>query len=192
MSNYRRSQVYDSLIGQFNSLLDGHIAHITTKFRVQEPEMASALCAATFDFGNSQAFLWQAFHAFEGKQKPQCDTPQITSDSNMESEDPKARREVMQQYWMTVDERTDLERASSHSTLDSTTEDASFSGSHDAAFHGCHSFGLIVTTVVQRIGDKNVLSFVHVILAYLLGLATSRVLLHTWRVICPGKASLTS
>lgn len=41
--------------------LDNHIGRVTAKFRVQGPEIASSLCAATFDFGNAQGFLVSSF-----------------------------------------------------------------------------------------------------------------------------------
>jgi hypothetical protein len=52
---------YRSLMSQFCSLLDIHIGRVAANFRVQGPEMAASLCAATFDFGNSKAFLSECF-----------------------------------------------------------------------------------------------------------------------------------
>jgi hypothetical protein len=60
---------YISLMAQFHSTLDNHIGRVAAKFRVQSPEIASSLCAATFDFGNAQAFLSQAFRDQENWKK---------------------------------------------------------------------------------------------------------------------------
>ena len=52
---------YVSLMGQFCGALDNYIGRVTAKFRVQGPEIASSLCAATFDFGLAEAFLSKCF-----------------------------------------------------------------------------------------------------------------------------------
>jgi hypothetical protein len=48
---------YTVLMDQFCAIQDNHIGRVTAKFRVQGPGIASSLCAATFDFGNADAFL---------------------------------------------------------------------------------------------------------------------------------------
>jgi hypothetical protein len=52
---------YTPLMEQFCAALNNHISRTTIKFKVQGPQIASSLCAATFDFGNVRAFLSQAF-----------------------------------------------------------------------------------------------------------------------------------
>jgi hypothetical protein len=49
--------------------------------------------------------------------------------------------------------------------------DATFEDSDDAAAYACRYLGKVVSIVAQRIGDKNILPFMHLILAYLFGLA---------------------
>ena len=53
---------YTSLMDHFCSTLDNHIGCVTAKLRVQSPESASSLCAATFDFENPNSYLLQAFN----------------------------------------------------------------------------------------------------------------------------------
>jgi hypothetical protein len=50
---------------------------------------------------------------------------------------------------------------------DSTTRDATFSGSHDAIAHACNLFYATIENIFSRIGDKNIVSFSHVVLAIL-------------------------
>jgi hypothetical protein len=60
---------YICLMSLFCSILDSHIGRVTAKFRVQGPEIASSLCAATFDFGNAKAFLSQTFRDQDDQRK---------------------------------------------------------------------------------------------------------------------------
>jgi hypothetical protein len=60
---------YTFLMSQFSSVLDNHIGRVTAKFRVQGPEIASSLCATTFDFGNAKAFLSQTFRDQDDQRK---------------------------------------------------------------------------------------------------------------------------
>jgi hypothetical protein len=60
---------YVSLMDQFCSVLDNHIGRVTAKFRVQGPEIASSLCAATFDFGNAKAYV-EAYQSSHGQEEP--------------------------------------------------------------------------------------------------------------------------
>jgi hypothetical protein len=53
-----------------------------------------------------------------------------------------------------------------NSTRHSTTKDATFSGAQDAVAHTCY-FDSTNKVVFQRIGDKNILPFAHVFLAFL-------------------------
>jgi hypothetical protein len=41
----------------------------------------------------------------------------------------------------------------------------------DAAIYACQLIGEIISVVSQRIKDKNILPYIHLILAYLFGLA---------------------
>ena len=163
---------YISLMDQFYSILDNHIGRVTAKFRVQGPEMASSLCAATFDFGNSNSFLSNAFFELAERTKAQVEAWQRShGQEEPPPEDSKARFDSMEAWWQSFYDTSDLARAEPHSATDLTTKDATFSGSHDAAAHACHSLGETTTVVSQRIGDKNILPYMHVILAYLFGLA---------------------
>ena len=153
---------------RFVAALDGYIGRDTAKFRAQGPEIASILGAAIFDFGNADSFLCRAFHKQE-EQRKALQSPSEQED--IVSDDPKVKLEVMRKYWASVHERIDFTKASVHSVLDSTAKDATFSDSYDAAAYGCYSLDRIVTHVFACTGDKNILPFAHVILAYLWSLA---------------------
>jgi hypothetical protein len=83
---------YVSLMDQFCSVLDNHIGRVTAKFRVQGPEIASSLCAATFDFGNAKAFLSAAFRIQSDQRKAYVEAYQSShGQEEPPPEDPKAK-----------------------------------------------------------------------------------------------------
>jgi hypothetical protein len=163
---------YTSLMDQFCSVLDNHIGRVTAKFRVQGPEMASSLCAATFDFGNAQSFLFQAFHDQDERRKAEIEAYRSShGQGTPPPEDTKTKCASMQAYWASIDDTSDFIRANPRQTGDSTSGEAVFLDSFDVAAYACQSLGEATTVVSQRIGDKNILPYMHVILAYLFGLA---------------------
>jgi hypothetical protein len=90
---------YASLMEQFRATLDNHIDRATAKFRVQGPEIASSLCAATFDFGNSQAFLSQAIRDQEDWKKTQLEAYQLShGEEGSLPEDSKVKYDIMRAY----------------------------------------------------------------------------------------------
>ena len=162
---------YASLMEQFCATLNNHIDRVTAKFRVQGPEIASSLCAATFDFGNAQAFLSQAIRDQEGWKKAQLEAYQLShGEEGSLPEDSKAKYDAMRAYWASFHDTSDLIRAKPYPEK-SLTKDATFLGSHDAAAHACQSLGETTMVVARRIGDKNIVPYMHVVLAYLFGLA---------------------
>jgi hypothetical protein len=58
-----------SYMDRFCSLLDNHIGRVTVKSRAQGLEIASSLCAATFDSRNANAFLSRCFRDQEDLKK---------------------------------------------------------------------------------------------------------------------------
>ena len=54
-----------------------------------------------------------------------------------------------------------------HFTKDSTRKDVTFSGAQDTVAHACLLFYNTIELVLQHLGDKNILPFVHVVLAFL-------------------------
>jgi hypothetical protein len=90
---------YVSLMDRFCSLLDNHIGRVTAKFRAQGPEIASSLCAATFDSGNANAFLSRCFRDQEDLKKTHFLAFQGPDTQEEPPADPRARNASMQAYW---------------------------------------------------------------------------------------------
>jgi hypothetical protein len=173
---------YISQMDQFWSILDNHIGRVTAKFRVQGPEITSSLCAATFDFGNAKAFLSQTFHDQSDRRKAYVETYQSShGQEEPPPEDLKSKHASMQAYWASIDDTSVYVRASprpvqdpiirSAMFSDSETTGTMFSDSDNAAAYACQYLGKTTTVVAQRIGDKKILPYMHVVLAYLFGLA---------------------
>ena len=154
------------------SSLNTHIGRVSAKFRVQGPELASTLCAALFDFGNVESFLLKAFVAYDAHLQAELDelkarTSQATATVEQEA---KLKAEQRSANLRSLNGHSGNTKAL-HSTRDSTTKDATFSGAQDAVAHACHLFYLGSEVVFSRIGDKNILPFAHVVLAFLSSLA---------------------
>ncbi len=163
--------IYNASIKRFLSLLNNHIGRVTTKFRVQGPEIASTLCATLFDFGSSDSFLWQTFLTQDSRYQILREAAPNSAEKKVpQPEDPKIKLKERNAYWDAVKDSTDHSRVS-HPTRDYIIKDATFSGAQDAVTHACHLFKRSVEVVLQRSGDKNILPFAHLVLAYLNSLA---------------------
>jgi hypothetical protein len=163
---------YVSLMNQFCSILDNHVGRVTAKFRVQGPEIASSLCAATFDFGNAKAFLSQTFRDQDDQRKAYVEAYQSShGQEEPPPEDEKAKYATMKAHWISIDDTLTPVRAYPRPVQDSAAGDTTFLDSTDAAAYACQYLGEATTVVAQRIGDKNTLPYMHVVLAYLFGLA---------------------
>jgi hypothetical protein len=183
-----RISEYASLMEQFCAKLDNHIGRTTAKFRVWGPEIASSLCAATFDFGNAEAFLAQAianqqglkrahfdFYQLYRREDPDWEAKYDTWEAKCGAWEAKydtwtAKYDAMRAYWASFYDASDLDRARLY-PAEGLTKDTTFLDSHDAGAYACQWLGRTTREVLQRIGDKNILPYVHVVLAYLFGLA---------------------
>jgi hypothetical protein len=98
--------------------------------------------------------------------------------------DPKVRNASMQVYWASIDETSEPVRANLR-RLDSTTRDAAFADSDDAAAYACRYLGEVVSIVAQRIEDKNVWPIS-------LDSHSFQMRFYTLRAVFPGRTSLFS
>jgi len=73
----------------------------------------------------------------------------------------------MHTYWAPLNDTSKAVRANPHPVQDPNTRDAVFSDSDDAAAYACQSMGETTSVVSRRIGDKNILPYMHVILAHI-------------------------
>lgn len=166
------TRAYSQAVERCISGLNSHIGRMTTRFRGQGPELAATLCASLLDFGNVESSLWKAIVAY-GSQlqaalkelKTSTGQPEITAE-----QEKKWKDEQRILYWESIGQRSEHAKPA-HSSTDHTTKDVTFSGSQDAVAHACDFFYRCNEVVLSRVGDKNVLPFSHVILAFLNSMA---------------------
>lgn len=164
-------KLYSSNVDIFLSGLDAHIARTGSKFRTQGPEIISALCAATFDFGSSEAFLIKAF---------QLDTERraalkATTEEN-EPQDPlanefQARLEDVRRRWESSEAEPGPHVDGKAYTPHDLVADSKITSTEEAAAQAVKTLGETTRIVTQRIGDKNIVPCMHVQLAFLWSLA---------------------
>ncbi|KAF7502401.1 hypothetical protein GJ744_005853 [Endocarpon pusillum] len=132
-------ETYTELVEQFLFALDRHIGRVTAKFRVQGPELASAICATLFDFGNVDSYLWKAFSSYEAQLQAALENQKVSTGQTTISADQEAnwKEEQRRAYFRSVNDPTGNRKAV-YSTRDSMTRDATFSGAQDAVAHASH------------------------------------------------------
>jgi hypothetical protein len=113
------------------------------------------------------AYLWKASLAYNSQlqaalENLKTSTGQITTSAEQKA---SLKEEERRAYLRSVNNHAERPEAT-NSTRDSTTKDATFSGAQDAVAH-TYYFYSTNKVVFQRIGDKNILPFAHVFLAFL-------------------------
>lgn len=158
---------YRTLAGQFVSVLDNHIGRVTAKWRVQGPEIASTLCAAIQDFGNNEDFLtWTLKNEAERQEQSRDLARGEGSDEESPQTLPAPECFSPRKAWLELTD-DNFQRLQPCSFEVAVSQEIKFTGSEDAV---SHAFALVIATFsinLQRIGDKNVLPFVHIILGFI-------------------------
>jgi hypothetical protein len=143
----------------FQSQLDNHIGRVTAKWKEQGVHIAVTNIAGLFDYGHKDSILRQIL-ILHDKQK-NCPVS-ISSQSDEESRSPSPVEDPSQ---------TSMTEVEVPAKLDILAADFTFS----------RAYLLTMTTlslVLRRIGDKNVLPHVHVILSFLSSLASNKYVAH--------------
>ncbi|KAL5370761.1 hypothetical protein PMIN04_013144 [Paraphaeosphaeria minitans] len=144
----------------FQSQLNNHIGRVTAKWKEQGVYVAVTNLSGLFSYGSDNSILRQIF-ILHGKQLAQSATTPAQSDKDSRSPS-------------LIEDDT-----SSQTLLDSEVPAQIETPSSDFSFS--HAYLLTMTTltlVLRRTGDKNVLPYVHVLLAFLLTLASIKYVAH--------------
>jgi len=164
---FTRGSISDFImhVSQFSTGLDGHIARTSSKFKVQGPEIASSLIAGIYDFGTDENFLWKTFRAHEDAVKAGILDLQDPSPSQVASTERAIKLRIHRDTWKPT--RSD-ETASARVLPASLTQpNSKFSSSEEVVSYAAPVFEKTITIVAQRIGDKNIVPFMHVVLAFI-------------------------
>lgn len=164
----RRSVVeYEMYKKQFASHLEGHLARSGSRFKVQGPEYAGALFAMIMDFGNAENTLWSMVSEHQQAMKHKyCERSGSDFDrlpKDFVVQDPDIIDSIKAEYW----NGTIMDR---HVPSPALPSEKSFTTSDEiSAYVGPMLFHTI-SDVASHIGNKNVVPFMHMVLAYLLAL----------------------
>ena len=167
-------QEYKSLMAQFRSGLYDHTGRLKKGFSQQSSEIAFILCAAARDFGGSPTYDHQKTHVEDTQETRQLETHQTSPEQEgSHSAAFRVQDETYQASQAIIPKPiSDLPK----STTDTMLAPSTFTDASDIILHAHQELG--ETVFLACGGGKEVLPFMHVVLAYLHSLTFS-----------PGKAS---
>jgi hypothetical protein len=145
---------YEPLRDGFLSLLDPHIGRVTAKWREQGAYVAVSILGALYDYGTEsplRRLFEYGFHKLAQGSRTNPRTAQLQG----------------------FDTHSQRSSPTSESTAETLAPISSLDANSQRAFG--NAIDLLVQTatlVFKRIGDKNVLPFVHILLAFLYSLST--------------------
>jgi len=146
-----------------NNYLGNHIGRVTAKFKTQGPEMAICLCSATFYFGRTDAFLPEVFRAQDYIKKAITDSQRIPNSDDHPIDGSRAYPTSLQKAW------ADVDSLPAWGELQPNNE--RFAASQLVVEQAFRSLAKVIVEVSKRMGDRNIVPFFHVVLAYLYGVA---------------------
>ena len=162
---------------EFLNTLDGQISRTTVKWKVQGPEIASSLIAGILDYGTDENSLWKMIRDhMETIKASQEARPDPKPDSTTENKAPgnvapnmlldfTVMNTLRQEYWDSVRETGTKHRRA----LGSVDYDdmSNFSTPDEVALHVLPIWSKATTTVASKVGDRNIVPYMHLTLAFL-------------------------
>jgi len=152
---------------QFSSNLEAHMARSGSRFKTQGPELAGSLFAMMMDFGNAENTLWTMVFEHQQRMKQEyCKKYEKDPDKLLKDfvvDDPMIINPFKDEYWTGAIEtiRVQTPESSTNKAITSSDQVSKYAGQmlHDT-----------ISDVAGHIGNKNIVPFMHMILAYLLAL----------------------
>ncbi|KAK5459656.1 hypothetical protein LTS15_003785 [Exophiala xenobiotica] len=170
---FTRGSIHDYCghITHFVSELDGTINRTGSNFKVQGAEVASSLIAMVLDFGSEENFLWKALCASSErmKQSPTEGQPDLPTDTR-EVEDPMVKARIQQKFW----EDNGPINPQDFTQAAPPTGDrlgVKFGSSDEVTSYILPVWHTCVSIVAGKVGDRNILPFLHFTLAFLWSLS---------------------
>lgn len=166
-TTFRKKSIkeYDTYRGGFIHNLEAHMARTGSRFKTQGPEIAGAIFAMLTDYGKAENKFWSMLNSHQQRMR------QIYCERNGKAEDklpkdfivqdPFIIDQVRQQYWATVN------LPSNKVGLPDLTLDRAFKSSDEVTEYVGLLLYQTISTVASHIGNKNVIPFMHMILAHL-------------------------
>ncbi|OAP61247.1 hypothetical protein AYL99_03448 [Fonsecaea erecta] len=162
-------------VERFTSELESHIARSGVNWKAQGPEVASALIAFLLDFGSDDNYLWKAFRAnhdrIKGSQPETQQEQQQDCSTTITpiTPDPMAKERIHREFWeQTSIDASDFRQASpppEHRIKDK------FTSADEVTSYGLQVWSQAITIVAGKLGDRNILPFLHLTLAFVWSLS---------------------
>lgn len=158
---------YQNFRREFASHLDGHIGQTGSRFKTQGPEIAGALFAMLMDTGKSDNKLWTMLEGHSRRLKEQYCYEQSKDPAHLPKDfivqDQVLLRAHKDKYWAGV-------LISDHIPMDSLLLEAEIANSEQVSSLAMSMLHDTIVAVTNQIGNRNIVPFMYMVLAYLLGL----------------------
>ncbi|KAK5188948.1 hypothetical protein LTR92_011063 [Exophiala xenobiotica] len=173
---FTRGSIHDYCghIAQFVSELDGTIDRTGSNFKVQGAEVASSLIAMVMDFGSDENFLWKAFCANSEriKQSPtggKTDLRDLPTNT-VQVEDPMVKARIQWKFWR-GNGPINPQDFTQVAPPTGDRHGVRFGSSNEVTSYVLPVWHTCVSMVAGKVGDRNILPFLHFTLAFLWSLS---------------------
>lgn len=151
---------------EYLSDLDNQVTRSGSNFKVMGAEIASSFIALMYDFGHDDNYLWKSFRTNNNKIKGLQDdkSPGLLSD-NAPVEDPILKENIHTKLWRNGPINPQEFRQVQHHGGDKP--EAKFESSDEVTSYILPIWFASISMVAQKVGDRNILPFMHITLAFI-------------------------
>ena len=153
-------------VSEYISDLDSQTTRSGSNFKVMGAEIASSLIALIYDFGHDDNHLWKSFRTTHNKIKRiQDDKPQPLPSKPVPVEDPMLKENIHAKFWRNGPINTqEFHQVKPHG---GDKPEAKFELSDEITSYILPIWCASISTLAQKVGDRNILPFMHVTLAFI-------------------------
>lgn len=168
------TEEYNTQVSYFVAELDSHISRSGSNWKVQGTEIASSLIALILDFGTDDNagynHLWNSYQKNEEKiREIQAERYSDCYPDAAQLEDPLIKEDIRREFWENGSINTkDFRQAS---PADRDRLGTKFTSSEEVTISILPVWSTAVSVVAGKVGDRNILPFLHFTLAFIWSLA---------------------
>ena len=151
---------------QFIDELDNHVTRSGSIWKVQGTEVASSLIACMLDFGSNENFLWKAFRTHHDKLNTRTERPSLDTGPNT---DPINKEDSHRKFWK--DNSINAKDFRHAAPAAGDLPDVKFTSADEVTSYILPVWSTAVSIVAGKVGDRNILPFMHLTLAFLWSLS---------------------
>ncbi|EXJ79884.1 hypothetical protein A1O3_08169 [Capronia epimyces CBS 606.96] len=157
-------------VTQYISELDNHISRTGSNWKVQGSEIALSLIAWLLDFGTDQNFLWTAFRTHTEEIKGTQHEKQLDPITDTRPpEDPYMKQDIHHKFWNNGSINVTLFRQVLPAA--GARPGAKFTSADEVTSYVLPVWSTSISIVAGKVGDRNILPFMHITLAFLWSLS---------------------